>query len=70
MTYQAEGFHMHEDYNGVSEKPFNLTPDPKYLYKSHSHANAFDLLDQNPACDANAWTGNVFGTAFPACAGV
>ena len=35
---------MHEDYYGFSEKPFNLTPDPKYLYKSHSHANAFDLL--------------------------
>jgi general secretion pathway protein A len=44
MTYQAEGFPMHEDYYGFSEKPFNLTPDPKYLYKSHSHANAFDLL--------------------------
>ena len=27
-----------------SEKPFSLTPDPKYLYRSQSHANAFDLL--------------------------
>ncbi len=35
---------MHEEYYGFSEKPFNLTPDPKYLYKSHSHANAFELL--------------------------
>jgi general secretion pathway protein A len=35
---------MHEDYYGFSEKPFSLTPDPKYLYKSESHANAFDLL--------------------------
>ena len=35
---------MHEDYYGLSEKPFSLTPDPKYLYKSESHANAFDLL--------------------------
>jgi general secretion pathway protein A len=26
------------------EKPFSLTPDPKYLYKSESHANAFELL--------------------------
>jgi general secretion pathway protein A len=35
---------MHEDYYGFSEKPFSLTPDPKYLYKSASHASAFDLL--------------------------
>ncbi len=35
---------MHEDYYGFTEKPFSLTPDPKYLYKSHSHASAFDLL--------------------------
>ncbi len=35
---------MHEEYYGFSEKPFSLTPDPKYLYKSQSHANAFDLL--------------------------
>lgn len=30
---------------------------------------AFDLLDQNPGCDANTWAANVYGTAFPACAG-
>ena len=35
---------MHEDYYGFSEKPFSLTPDPKYLYKSASHASALDLL--------------------------
>ena len=35
---------MHEEYYGFSEKPFSLTPDPKYLYKSESHASAFDLL--------------------------
>jgi general secretion pathway protein A len=35
---------MHEEYYGFAEKPFSLTPDPKYLYKSGSHANAFDLL--------------------------
>src|SRR3970040_2011349 len=35
---------MHEEYYGFSEKPFSLTPDPKYLYKSESHGNAFDLL--------------------------
>ncbi len=35
---------MYEQYYGFSEKPFSLTPDPKYLYRSQSHANAFDLL--------------------------
>jgi type II secretory pathway predicted ATPase ExeA len=35
---------MYEHYYGFTEKPFSLTPDPKYLYRSESHANAFDLL--------------------------
>ena len=43
-TQLIERLPMHEEYYGFSEKPFSLTPDPKYLYKSESHANAFDLL--------------------------
>jgi type II secretory pathway predicted ATPase ExeA len=35
---------MYEDYYGFTEKPFSLTPDPKYLFRSASHANAFELL--------------------------
>ncbi len=35
---------MYEEFFGFVEKPFSLTPDPKYLYKSESHANAFELL--------------------------
>src|SRR5207302_1964612 len=35
---------MYESYFGFHEKPFSLTPDPKYLYRSESHASAFDLL--------------------------
>lgn len=35
---------MYESYYGFSEKPFSITPDPRYLYRSQSHANAFDLL--------------------------
>ena len=35
---------MYERYYGFIEKPFSLTPDPKYLYRSESHGNAFDLL--------------------------
>jgi general secretion pathway protein A len=39
-----EDYQMYEDFYGFAEKPFSLTPDPKYLYKSESHASAFDLL--------------------------
>jgi general secretion pathway protein A len=35
---------MYESFYGFAEKPFSLTPDPKYLYRSESHANAFELL--------------------------
>jgi len=35
---------MYEDYYGFTEKPFSLTPDPKFLYLSESHRSAFDLL--------------------------
>lgn len=35
---------MYEEYYGFVEKPFSITPDPKYLYRSESHANAFELL--------------------------
>ena len=35
---------MYESYYGFKEKPFSLTPDPKYIYRSESHANAFELL--------------------------
>jgi general secretion pathway protein A len=35
---------MYETFYGFSEKPFSLTPDPKYLYRSQPHGDAFDLL--------------------------
>ena len=35
---------MYEHYYGFTEKPFSLTPDPKYLFKSATHSNAFELL--------------------------
>ena len=42
---RGSGIHsMYEQYYGFAEKPFSLTPDPKYLYRSESHANAFELL--------------------------
>ena len=44
VTRAREEYAMYEDYYGFVEKPFSLTPDPKYLYKSESHANAFELL--------------------------
>ena len=35
---------MYESYYGFVEKPFSLTPDPKFLYRSPSHSGAFELL--------------------------
>lgn len=35
---------MYEDYYGFDEKPFSLTPDPKYLFRSEAHGSAFELL--------------------------
>jgi general secretion pathway protein A len=36
---------MYETHYGFSEKPFNLTPDPKYLYLSQRHTEAFAHLE-------------------------
>ncbi|MGE0453701.1 MAG: ExeA family protein [Vicinamibacteria bacterium] len=35
---------MYEAFFGFSEKPFSLTPDPKYLYRSSRHTEAFAHL--------------------------
>src|SRR5262249_51181576 len=35
---------MYETFYGFAEKPFSLSPDPNFLFRSQSHANAFDLL--------------------------
>jgi general secretion pathway protein A len=35
---------MYESYFGFAEKPFSLTPDPKFLYWSEAHGNAFELV--------------------------
>lgn len=44
LSRAREEYVMYEDYYGFTEKPFSLTPDPKYLYRSESHANAIELL--------------------------
>ena len=36
---------MYEPFYGLAEKPFNLTPDPKYLYLSQRHTEAFAHLE-------------------------
>lgn len=36
---------MYQDFFGFREKPFNLTPDPKYLYLSDRHTEAFAHLE-------------------------
>ncbi|HJV08366.1 MAG TPA: right-handed parallel beta-helix repeat-containing protein [Acidimicrobiales bacterium] len=35
---------------------------------SQNFGPTFDLLDNNPDCDANLWRDNRYGTVFPACA--
>lgn len=35
---------MYEAFYGLTEKPFSLTPDPKYLYLSRAHREALDHL--------------------------
>ena len=40
----SEGETTYESYYGFSEKPFSVTPDSRYLYRSESHANAIELL--------------------------
>jgi general secretion pathway protein A len=42
-AHASEGF-MYEAFYGLREKPFNLTPDPKYLYLSDKHKEAFAHL--------------------------
>jgi len=36
---------MYESFYGFKEKPFNLTPDPDFLFMSHGHENAYTHLD-------------------------
>ena len=40
----SRGETTYESYYGFSEKPFDLTPDLRYLYRSESHSNAIELL--------------------------
>jgi len=35
---------MYRNYFGLKEKPFSITPDPRYLYMSESHRGALDHL--------------------------
>jgi general secretion pathway protein A len=35
---------MYLEYYGLKEAPFNLTPDPKFLFFTHNHREAFDLV--------------------------
>jgi len=44
LSRAKEEHPMYEDFYGFSEKPFSLTPDPKFFYRSESHGNAFDVL--------------------------
>jgi len=36
---------LYEEYWGVTEPPFSLTPNPKFLYLSEKHANSLTMLE-------------------------
>ena len=40
----SSSFLTYEPYYGLNEKPFSLSADPRFLYKSSSHAATFDDL--------------------------
>ena len=52
---------MYEDYFGFKEKPFNIAPDPDFLYLSHKHQNAITCLDFGLVDDAGLilFTGDI-----------
>ncbi len=35
---------MYTEFYGFSEKPFEITPDPKFLYLTSSHRKALDAM--------------------------
>ena len=35
---------MYQQFYGLKEEPFSITPDPRYIYFSPRHREAFDLL--------------------------
>ncbi|MEW8470201.1 MAG: hypothetical protein AB2637_16815 [Candidatus Thiodiazotropha sp.] len=35
---------MYQEYFGLTEDPFSITPDPKYLFLSERHRNGFAHL--------------------------
>jgi len=37
-------FHMYQSYYGFREMPFNITPDPRFLFLSHTHQEALQHL--------------------------
>ena len=41
---------MYETFYGFQEKPFSLTPDPRYFYPSPCHANALELVQHGSQC--------------------
>jgi type II secretory pathway predicted ATPase ExeA len=44
MPLAGHGSLTYEPYYGLLDKPFSLSADPRFLYKSRSHAPAFENL--------------------------
>ena len=57
----STGAPMYEEYFGFKEKPFNIAPDPDFLYLSRKHQNAISSLDFGLMDDAGLilFTGDI-----------
>ena len=42
---------IYQDFYGLREKPFNLTPDPKFLCLTEKHQEALDHLTLRPGTE-------------------
>ena len=43
---------MYEEFFNFKDRPFNLSPDPAFLFLGKSHSRAMDILDYGIASDA------------------
>ena len=45
VTFDRRSLQMYEQYWGLNEPPFTLTPDPRFLYMSRAHEDALMMLN-------------------------
>src|SRR5215831_12752071 len=48
------GGHMYAEFYGLREAPFNVTPDPRFLYLNDCYQDALSALDRGIAAPASS----------------